>query len=686
MKRNLIFVLYMTALLVLSASSTAGMQNCSDSDGGKNYYVKGQVEHPLGTNYDYCTDSNTLIERYCLNQSDAYGNIHSYERHFCEKGCREAACINETEPWCITLGTKMNTGNDSRGYIGCDITATGDFIPEKSYCQGQKTGRKAYLMPDAYGRPNQYYATLSGLDPKEEVRVFIVARDGKNIECLPPLNQQAICTDTDGGINYYVKGYVNSTIGGPATDNCPWQSGSGLNKNALAEWYCKNNTRQVIMYNCPYGCREGTCIKKTQCASENEMCGGFAGIICCAWLVCKYDGSPLPLHPDASGICVREPAKCTDSDGGINYYQQGTVTYVDYPGAPPEEKKDYCKSPDEKGIPFAMLNSPLDKICDYPIVAYNNRKVLFNSENEFDPTILETAKSCGTKVVLRLHGFTEGILNDNGVGLDLEKYENRINDFAGLIDPYVEDGTIIAHFTIDEPHDCHDWGFQCPEPSEVDQAGQISKKYWPNLPTSVNTVPGYASRYQWEHTDIINFQYAYHKGPLSQFVEQAIDVLNNGYVDDISWSIMALSGGCPNFGQCPMSPEQVLEVGTAMCNTGEGVFIGFFGYNKNLIDEDMKQAIYQLRLFCSGKGGGGGGGSTLVEYYCDGDKAESVEYECQNGCKEGACIKQLEVKQLEKCDSISCIIRNDFENDMKGIKNIMKKVIKIINSLQYIIE
>lgn len=248
-------------------------------------------------------------------------------------------------------------------------------------------------------------------------------------------------------------------------------------------------------------------------------------------------------------------------------------------------------------MPFGIVHPPIEKICEYSMVVYE-RKYLFDAPNKFNPRVLQKARSCGTKVVLRLHGKTRDVLNDNGIGLALDKYEDRINDFAGLIDPYVEDGTIIAHVTIDEPHDAHDWGFRPPEPSEVDQAGAISKKYWPNLPTLVNTIPRYASRYQWEHTDIINFQYAYHKGPLNKFVEEAVNVLERGHVRDISWSMMVALGGGEQYGQGPMSPEQAVEVGTTMCATGKGVFIGFYGYNERLINEDMRKAINKIQAFC----------------------------------------------------------------------------------------
>ena len=60
----------------------------------------------------------------------------------------------------------------------------------KSYCQGQKSLQKADLMPDAYSRPNHYYATLNGLDPAEEVKVFAYNAEEGMVECIPSLNKR----------------------------------------------------------------------------------------------------------------------------------------------------------------------------------------------------------------------------------------------------------------------------------------------------------------------------------------------------------------------------------------------------------------------------------------------------------------------------------------------------------------
>lgn len=62
-----------------------------------------------------------------------------------------------------------------------------------------------------------------------------------------------LCTDTDGGKKYYVKG---TTKAGEAskTDFC-----RNYNSPVLVEHYCNKNNIASADYTCPYGCENGVC-------------------------------------------------------------------------------------------------------------------------------------------------------------------------------------------------------------------------------------------------------------------------------------------------------------------------------------------------------------------------------------------------------------------------------------------
>ena len=71
------------------------------------------------------------------------------------------------------------------------------------------------------------------------------------------------CTDTDGGINYLLRGTATVNYlqnGQPRVrtydDRC------ATSGNGLTEYYCNQQTRQqaTSSYNCPYGCANGACL------------------------------------------------------------------------------------------------------------------------------------------------------------------------------------------------------------------------------------------------------------------------------------------------------------------------------------------------------------------------------------------------------------------------------------------
>lgn len=74
------------------------------------------------------------------------------------------------------------------------------------------------------------------------------------------------CTDTDDGKNYYEKGKV---VAGNfyREDFC-----SSYEENELFEWYCgENNKFEFEVYECPYGCKDGACLKEAKTVELNKI-------------------------------------------------------------------------------------------------------------------------------------------------------------------------------------------------------------------------------------------------------------------------------------------------------------------------------------------------------------------------------------------------------------------------------
>jgi len=69
------------------------LTTCTDTDGGKNYYVKGTVTNRWGSHTDFCDNSfpgYNLREYYC----DEKGEIRS-KMYNCPNGCQDGACVEK---------------------------------------------------------------------------------------------------------------------------------------------------------------------------------------------------------------------------------------------------------------------------------------------------------------------------------------------------------------------------------------------------------------------------------------------------------------------------------------------------------------------------------------------------------------------------------------------------------------
>jgi len=151
---------------------------CTDSDGGLDYHVKGEVIDKKGNRvWDHCEDSVFLIERECISNvpinSDSYGDYNNI-RYECPNGCNEGACVGGSEEIICTDGTlagqcsPFNMGEycDNSGNLVDDCTecgcASGYECDEGGGCMEEiiQTGKCSKIFGDS--------------DPSKTMNLFIV--------------------------------------------------------------------------------------------------------------------------------------------------------------------------------------------------------------------------------------------------------------------------------------------------------------------------------------------------------------------------------------------------------------------------------------------------------------------------------------------------------------------------------
>lgn len=77
---------------------------CSDTDNGKNYYVKGDVRgdfyflsKEFYSEADYCLDEERLVEYYCVQDGNEVNSYRSSLEYKCKKWCVEGKCTEDAE-------------------------------------------------------------------------------------------------------------------------------------------------------------------------------------------------------------------------------------------------------------------------------------------------------------------------------------------------------------------------------------------------------------------------------------------------------------------------------------------------------------------------------------------------------------------------------------------------------------
>lgn len=101
------------------------------------------------------------------------------------------------------------------------------------------------------------YSDWSSCSNSVQTRTVVTSSPSGCTGGSPVLSQNCVmpfCIDSDGGLDYYVKGDLNQTFNQiPHSDYC-------VNSSVLNEWSCiSNGTFRFDEYVCPYGCSDGAC-------------------------------------------------------------------------------------------------------------------------------------------------------------------------------------------------------------------------------------------------------------------------------------------------------------------------------------------------------------------------------------------------------------------------------------------
>ncbi len=228
---------------------------CTDSD-GNNLFVQGTTIAGKEKFIDKC-DNNTVIEGTCYRSNNGW-ELHR-TNYVCPTNytCENGACVEDTNNIDLAvLDINLSNNNPQVGEtitIATKIKNIGDQNTEFSYSItfGDGFGEEPVMQPITAGEEriilSHYHWNENGLFTIT-ARVFTNNNDvneSNNSLSIPITviqDENMFCNDSDGGLNFEVKGTVTTDFNS-FTDYC--------DSNILKEGYCdSNNSIKIYSKNC----------------------------------------------------------------------------------------------------------------------------------------------------------------------------------------------------------------------------------------------------------------------------------------------------------------------------------------------------------------------------------------------------------------------------------------------------
>lgn len=239
------------------------------------------------------------------------------------------------------------------------------------------------------------------------------------------------------------------------------------------------------------------------------------------------------------------------------------------------------------GIPFGAWAVPTDEFG--PI--YNG--AMRNIWPQELVSELAAIKARGGRVILSLAGKETNYLDSRG-HFSLALWKERINRYKDVdFSSFIEDGTVIGHYIIDEPNDPRNWGGDPVPGSMVETMAAYSKQLWPKMAAIVRAEPGYlaATGGPYRYLDAAWAQYVSWKGQPDDYIRRHVaDAQKLGLALVTGLNI---TDGSPTKG--PMSASLVQSAGsTLLADSYPCAFISWTWIDQYMARSDIKTAMTNL--------------------------------------------------------------------------------------------
>jgi hypothetical protein len=259
-------------------------------------------------------------------------------------------------------------------------------------------------------------------------------------------------------------------------------------------------------------------------------------------------------------------------DGSVTAAEAAPVASISYAG----------------GIPFGTFSQPTSA---FGSVFNGAHRIIYP---QYLLRELAAIKARGGKVALRL-SYGDRYLKDSDGHFSLSKWKGRVDQYKGVnFSSYINDGTIIGHYLIDEPQDKANWNGRPIPQSTLEEMARYSKGRWPNMPTIVRTWPDYLDNWSgnYRYLDAAWAQYAANRWPnVGAFLRENVSKAKaKGLALVVGLNVL---DGSPTKGK--MSASQVKSYGSGLLSDSYPCAFISWKYRDDYMSNSVKDAMRYLR-------------------------------------------------------------------------------------------
>ena len=266
------------------------------------------------------------------------------------------------------------------------------------------------------------------------------------------------------------------------------------------------------------------------------------------------------------------------------------------PAAPPADPADAPVPPPDTLEPAGAV---LETRSDRPGIVFGT----FNMRNDYLNSVhtgwmnggplepsnilswLSGARTKGGRVVIKLCKGKDSYVKNGDGTFSLSKWKSLVSRYRSVnLAPYINDGTIVGHYLIDEPHRASRWGGRAISQQTLEEMAAYSKQLWPEMTTLVRVAPSWlkSASLSYRHLDAGWAQYTTGKGDAAKWVAaEAAAAKNKGLGLVVGLNVINGGNGSSGIrgdrsGEWAMSASEIRSYGYAML--GEGHACAFFNW------------------------------------------------------------------------------------------------------------